>query len=59
MLTGTHQVYCQQAIAGAARPHAGSRAFAAWALISVKPHTCALTSTGMNAKARWLQESSQ
>ena len=58
MSTGTHQTYCPQAIVGAARPHAGSGAFAAWALISgLKPRSCDFTV--MNTQARWLQESSQ
>jgi hypothetical protein len=59
MTTGTYQAYRQQAVAGAARPHAGSGAFAAWGVISgLKPRTCDFT-TVMNARARRLQESSQ
>ena len=58
MTTGTYQAYRQQAVAGVARPHAGSGAFAAWALISgLKPRSCDFTV--MNTRARWLQESSQ
>jgi hypothetical protein len=58
MTTGTYQATCHQAVAGAARPYAGSGAFAAWALISgLKPRSCDIT-TVMNTRARRLQESS-
>ena len=58
MTTGTYQAHSHQAVAGAARPHAGSGAFAAWAVISgLKPRSCDFI-TVMNTRARRLQESS-
>lgn len=59
MSTGTYQAHSHMAVAGAARPHAGSGAFAWTTLISgSKPRTCDFTAV-MNARARRLQESSQ